>query len=110
MSYKCFEVSVENKIAHIVMNRPEKRNSMIPEFWDELPVIVKELDANAEARVIVISSTGKHFSAGMDLSVFGDADSAQKKGKSKRDSGRQKGSFYKTVYFSKEVYDKYKNN
>lgn len=71
MSYKCFEVSVENKIAHIVLNRPEKRNSMIPEFWDELPKIVRELDENAEARVIVISSTGPHFTSGIDTSVFG---------------------------------------
>lgn len=71
MSYKCFEVSVENKIAHIVLNRPEKRNSMIPEFWDELPQIVRELDANAEARVIVLSSTGPHFTSGIDTAVFG---------------------------------------
>ena len=70
MIYKCFEVSVENKIAHIVLNRPEKRNSMIPEFWDELPEIVEELDLNAEARVIVISSTGPHFTAGIDTAVF----------------------------------------
>ena len=104
MIYKCFEVSVENKIAHIVLNRPEKRNSMIPEFWDELPVIVNEIDQDALARVIVISSTGKHFSAGMDLSVFGDADSAQKKEKSKRDSGRQKGSFYKNLLKLQETF------
>ncbi|MBL6904526.1 MAG: crotonase/enoyl-CoA hydratase family protein [Gammaproteobacteria bacterium] len=70
MSYKCFEVTVENKIAHIVLNRPEKRNSMIPEFWDELPSIVRELDANAQARVIVISSTGPHFTSGIDTAVF----------------------------------------
>ena len=70
MIYKCFEVSVEKKIAHIVLNRPEKRNSMIPEFWDELPEIVEELDVNAEARVIVISSTGPHFTAGIDTAVF----------------------------------------
>ena len=30
----------------------------------------RDIDAGAKARVIVISSTGKHFSAGMDLSVF----------------------------------------
>ena len=71
MSYKCFKVSIENKIAHIVLNRPEKRNSMIPEFWDELPKIVREIDANAEARVIVLSSTGPHFTSGIDTSVFG---------------------------------------
>lgn len=71
MKYKCFKVSIENKIAHVVLNRPEKRNSMIPEFWDELPGIVKELDANAQARVVVLSSTGPHFTSGIDTSVFG---------------------------------------
>ena len=45
-------------------------NTMIPSFWRELPEIVRDIDAGAKARVIVISSTGKHFSAGMDLSVF----------------------------------------
>ena len=39
MSYKCFDVSIENNIAHIVMSRPEKRNAMIKEFWMELPEI-----------------------------------------------------------------------
>lgn len=37
MGYKCFDVSIDNKIAHIVLNRPEKRNAMIAEFWTELP-------------------------------------------------------------------------
>ena len=70
MSYICFDLTIENRIAHIVMKRPEKRNSMIPEFWDELPAIVKDIDHNARARVIVISSTGPHFSAGLDLNAF----------------------------------------
>lgn len=74
MTYKCFDLSVKNKIAHIVLNRPEKRNSMIPEFWDELPAMVRELDANAEARVIVLSSTGPHFTSGIDTSVFDKSD------------------------------------
>ena len=43
---------------------------MIPEFWSELPEIVRTLDDAGEARAIVISSTGKHFTAGMDLAVF----------------------------------------
>jgi enoyl-CoA hydratase len=43
---------------------------MIPAFWRELPVVVRQIDRDASARVIVISSQGKHFSAGMDLSVF----------------------------------------
>ncbi|MEL7041399.1 MAG: enoyl-CoA hydratase-related protein [Pseudomonadota bacterium] len=70
-THECFAVSVEDKVAHIVLNRPSAMNAMNRSFWNELPAIVNEIDATAAARVIVISSTGKHFSAGMDLSVFG---------------------------------------
>jgi len=70
----CFDVKIENKIAHIVLNRPEAFNSMPRAFWNELPEIVRDIDDNAKARIIVVSSTGKHFTAGMDLSVFTDGD------------------------------------
>jgi enoyl-CoA hydratase len=39
-------------------------------FWSEFPQAVQALDAEGEARVLIISSTGKHFCAGMDLEVF----------------------------------------
>jgi enoyl-CoA hydratase len=74
MTRTCFDVSIENKIAHIVLKRPEALNTMTRPFWNELPEIVADIDDNAKARVIVISSTGKHFSAGMDISVFTDGD------------------------------------
>jgi len=67
---EAFEVSIENHIAHITLSRPEALNSMNAAFWRELPQIARAIDSAAAARVIVISSTGKHFSAGMDLSVF----------------------------------------
>ena len=70
MTYTCFDVDLSEKIAHIQFKRPEAFNSMLPEFWTELPEIVRGLDADGEARAIVISSTGKHFTAGMDLAVF----------------------------------------
>lgn len=75
MELTCFEVSIEDHVAHIQMSRPNEMNSMNKAFWKELPVLVKQLDEGAMARAIVISSTGKHFSAGMDLGVFmsGDA-------------------------------------
>jgi enoyl-CoA hydratase len=43
---------------------------MNADFWRELPEIARSLSESGEARVIVISSTGRHFTAGMDLSVF----------------------------------------
>ena len=76
MNSTCFKVSIENNIAHLVLNRPEKRNSMIPEFWDELPGIIQRIDENSLARVIVISSTGPHFTSGIDTSVFGNPEEA----------------------------------
>ena len=63
-------VTIEDKIAHIQLCRPEKLNSMIPEFWSELPTVVNQIDDYSAARVIVISAQGNYFSAGMDLAVF----------------------------------------
>lgn len=70
MSYECFDVSIKKDIAHIVLIRPEKRNNMNAAFWDELPAIIRDIDENARARVIVISSTGPHFCGGLDVSMF----------------------------------------
>lgn len=68
--WECFEVSIEAGVAHIRMSRPEAMNTMNRAFWNELPAIIRDIDDNARARAIVISSTGKHFCAGMDLQVF----------------------------------------
>ena len=68
--WTCFNVTIEAGVAHIQLKRPEAMNSMNRAFWNELPVIVRDIDDNARARCIVISSTGKHFCAGMDLAVF----------------------------------------
>ena len=70
-AYECFDVEIEAGVAHLRLKRPDAMNSMIRAFWSELPVIIRDIDDNARARCIVISSTGKHFSAGMDLAVFG---------------------------------------
>ncbi len=72
--YECFELTLADGIAHLRMSRPEKRNSMIPAFWRELPEIIGAIDAAGEARVVVISSSGPHFTAGMDLAVFANED------------------------------------
>jgi len=70
MSHECFEVQVEGKVAHVKMSRPERRNAMTAAFWRELPAIVRELDADGKVRALVLSSTGPHFCAGLDLSMF----------------------------------------
>ncbi|MCP5432038.1 MAG: crotonase/enoyl-CoA hydratase family protein [Alphaproteobacteria bacterium] len=65
-----FSVAIADHVARITLSRPDKANSMIPEFWNDLPRVVRDIDANARARAILLSAQGKHFSSGMDLSVF----------------------------------------
>jgi len=74
VSWRCFEVDVADKVAHVRMSRPDELNSMVREFWNELPQIVRDLDAGGDVRAMVLSSTGRHFCAGMDLGVFGSGD------------------------------------
>ena len=70
MSYSCFEVENAGKVAHVKLKRAAELNTMTPAFWTELPQIVNAISDEGRARAIVLSSTGKHFTAGMDLSVF----------------------------------------
>ncbi|MES1197420.1 MAG: crotonase/enoyl-CoA hydratase family protein [Pseudomonadota bacterium] len=69
-----FDLKIENKIALITLNRPEAFNAMNRAFWNELPELVRDIDDDAKARVIVLASTGKHFTSGMDLAVFTDGE------------------------------------
>ena len=68
---KAFTVTIDvNHVAEICLQRPEALNSMNADFWHELPEIIDTLDSQGSARVIILCSTGKHFTAGMDLSVL----------------------------------------
>jgi len=67
MAYECFEVKEAGGVAHVQLSRPERRNAMTAGFWRELPEIVHSLSVNA----LVLSSTGPHFCAGLDVSMFG---------------------------------------
>jgi len=69
-AYETIAVEFVDQIANVVLNRPEKRNAMSKAFWVEFPDAINRISNNAAARVIVVSSTGKHFTAGMDLAVF----------------------------------------
>ncbi|MES3003593.1 MAG: enoyl-CoA hydratase-related protein [Pseudomonadota bacterium] len=70
---ECFALTLEDHVAHLVLNRPAAMNTMDPRFWRELDEVLAALHREGRARVLVISSTGKHFSAGMDLATFGGA-------------------------------------
>lgn len=65
-----FELDAQDGVAHLRLNRPERMNTFAPAFFPLLRDVVQGLSDAGETRVLVISSIGKHFSAGMALDVF----------------------------------------
>jgi len=70
MSYTRLTVDVQDKVGQLVLSQPDEYNRMPPAFWEEFPDALEALDQQGDVRALVISSTGKHFSAGMDVSAF----------------------------------------
>ena len=69
----CFSLTTANHVAHLVLNKPDAMNTMHPTFWRELDAVLTQVNSEGTARALVISSTGKHFSAGMALETFAGA-------------------------------------
>lgn len=71
MSYQAFNVEISSGVAHVIMSRPDSLNTMDGAFWKEIREIFDALSDNPEVRAAVLSSAGKHYTAGMDLKFFG---------------------------------------
>ncbi len=68
--YSCFDIRIKDHICNMVLNRPNELNTMTRDFWVELGDALEEINRDSDIRVVILSSTGKHFCAGMDLSAF----------------------------------------
>ena len=66
MEFKRFLVEIEDHIAQVRINRPDKANALDRLGWDELQLVFEALDADPAVRVIVLSGEGKRFCAGAD--------------------------------------------
>ncbi|MET0237272.1 MAG: crotonase/enoyl-CoA hydratase family protein [Kibdelosporangium sp.] len=61
------QVKQSGHVAEVTLTGPGKGNAMGPDFWRELPIVFRELDADDSVRAIVLTGSGKHFSYGLDL-------------------------------------------
>ncbi|WP_224996001.1 enoyl-CoA hydratase/isomerase family protein [Cesiribacter sp. SM1] len=61
---------IQNRIAYITLNRPEKRNALNAETVSELKQAFKEATADSAVKVIVLGGEGKAFCAGADLAYL----------------------------------------
>ena len=71
MSYQNLLVSIENQIATVTINRPEKLNALNIAVISELGQCLTELADNTNVRCIILTGAGeKAFVAGADISEF----------------------------------------
>ena len=102
MNYESFKYSSDEGVGHLVLNKGEDLNKMTMNFWYELPRILDEIDRDASLRVLILSSTGKHFCAGMDLKNFGTLGSDSEKKTNVPDKARIGENLYRVA---KELQD-----
>jgi enoyl-CoA hydratase/carnithine racemase len=90
-----FKIEKEGNVTWLILNRPEKRNSMTWEFFTELAELFGALDDDPEVRAIVIRAEGKMFTAGLDLvassSLLGDGSAPYREWLRKKIHGLQEG-------------------
>ena len=69
-SWKTVQVTLDDGVAWVELNRPEKRNAMSPQLNREMIEVLTALDAEDACGVVVLTGAGESFSAGMDLKEY----------------------------------------
>jgi enoyl-CoA hydratase len=66
-TYQTLHVVVEEAVARVELNRPDKGNCLDAGMWRELKDVFEALDGRSDVRAVVLSGQGRHFSTGIDL-------------------------------------------
>ena len=69
VAYEQLAYSVEDRVALLTMNRPEKLNALSPQLWEEIEDGLRPTDADPDVRSVVLTGAGRAFSAGIDMSI-----------------------------------------
>lgn len=68
--FEFYHIEVENHVATVYLNKPEKRNAMDYSFWRDLPLVVEEINKDDDIRAFIIAAKGKSFSTGLEVGSF----------------------------------------
>ena len=70
MRYQTVLVEIADKVAKVIMNRPEKKNAMNPQLVMDMAQVLEDLRYNEDVAVLILTGAGDAFCAGMDLKEF----------------------------------------
>ena len=71
--FNTVKVDIQDSVALITMNRPEKLNALNAMLQDELARAFEQAAADSDVRAIILTGSGRAFCAGIDLAQAGDA-------------------------------------
>jgi len=66
------QYEVSEKVALVILNRPDQMNAFTPVMREELKNVFQQADQDDGVRVVVVTGAGRAFCAGADLSGGGD--------------------------------------
>jgi trans-feruloyl-CoA hydratase/vanillin synthase len=69
-NYTCITCTVDDRVATVTFNRPDKRNAMSPQLNDEMADVLEKIAADGAIDVVVLTGAGESFTAGMDLKEY----------------------------------------
>jgi enoyl-CoA hydratase/carnithine racemase len=71
MSEPVVRVEIQEEVAHVVLNRPDKRNAINQEVIEGLFAAFSEIQVNPAVHVVVLRGEGAMFSSGIDMNWLG---------------------------------------
>lgn len=69
MDYKNLLFKVKDEIGYLTLNRPDKLNALSRELMDELSHVLDAIEADLKVKVVILTGSGRAFSAGFDIST-----------------------------------------
>ena len=69
-AFEALKIELNDAVATVALNRPEKANAMNLRMWLELREAFKWIDEDASVRVAVLRGAGPAFTAGIDLELL----------------------------------------
>ncbi len=98
MELETLSLAVTDGVATVTLTRGAQLNTMNAAFWTDMPKVFAAIDADPTVRAVVIASTGKHFTAGLDLGWAGSTASHG------ADAGRAREAFRRHVHTLQETF------
>jgi len=97
------KIMIENGVADVRLNRPDKYNALSPEMFDAVVAAGESVAANRSIRCVVLSGEGKGFCAGLDFETFNQVNASGRNVLEEKTDGTYPNPFQKAAYIWKRL-------